>query len=89
MKIIAEKFNCNYYHNRGIFLHMFTSKNIDNFTLSRLSEKTISRKIKNKLIFYSEKIYNAFFKEKKDIHHIQSLTERDTNLITEKLKQKI
>lgn len=87
MKAIAEKFNCNYYPTRRSSLHLFTSKSIDNVSLSRLSKNSTPQKIKNKVIFYTNKIYNQFFHEE-DLRPLQSLTEKDTILITEKLKQK-
>jgi Methyltransferase domain len=88
MKIIAQKFNCNYYSPARKSMHLFTSKSIKNITLSRISKKSIAKKVRNKVMFFTDKIYNDFFRDETDLHPLQSLREKDTSLIIEKLTQK-
>jgi 2-polyprenyl-3-methyl-5-hydroxy-6-metoxy-1,4-benzoquinol methylase len=79
MEIIAKVFKRNYYSN-GQNLHLFTTKEIKNFTLN-----PVSLRIKNKLIRSINKVYNKAFHEQKA--HINSLRIRDSEYVTLKINQ--
>jgi 2-polyprenyl-3-methyl-5-hydroxy-6-metoxy-1,4-benzoquinol methylase len=88
LKIIAKKFNC-YYYSNGFNLHLFTSRQIENFTFDPIKNvhSPLPNKIKNKLIYWIEAVYRKVYGEAEKPQRLQSLIQQDTEWVTKQLQQ--
>jgi phage pi2 protein 07 len=88
MKIVAEKFNRFYYYDaQQPSLHLFSTKKIENFNFGEEYKKTLPYRASKKLVGLIDKSYNKLFRRKVNEPELESLINKDTEWVLQKLYQ--